>query len=143
MIFNTGAILLDVIVLAVVSKNSEGNYGYKLTQDVKSVIDISESTLYPVLRRLEKDNLLEAYDIKYGGRNRRYYKITIKGLVQLKFYYEEWMSYSLQVTKMFSDRIMTDTEFMSWMKELLEALPIEERESALIYYNKYFEDAGI
>ena len=50
MIFNTGAALLDAIVLAVVSKEEEGTYGYKITQDVRKAIDVSESTLYPVLR---------------------------------------------------------------------------------------------
>lgn len=55
MVFNTGAALLDAIVLAVVSKEPEGTYGYKITQDVRQVIELSESTLYPVLRRLQKD----------------------------------------------------------------------------------------
>ena len=54
MVFNTGAALLDAIVLAVVSMEDEGTYGYKITQDVRKVIDVSESTLYPVLRRLQK-----------------------------------------------------------------------------------------
>ena len=62
MVFNTGAALLDAIVLAVVSKEREGTYGYKITQDVRQVIDISESTLYPVLRRLLKDECLMVYD---------------------------------------------------------------------------------
>ena len=80
MVFNTGAALLDAIVLAVVSKESGGTYGYKITQDVRVAIDISESTLYPVLRRLQKDGCLEVYDMEFGGRNRRYYKITEAGL---------------------------------------------------------------
>ena len=79
MVFNTGAALLDAIVLAVVSRKAEGTYGYKITQDVREVIDISESTLYPVLRRLMKDECLEVYDLAIDGRNRRYYKITEKG----------------------------------------------------------------
>ena len=55
MVFNTGAALLDAIVLAVVSMDEDGTYGYKITQDVRQAIDISESTLYPVLRRLQRD----------------------------------------------------------------------------------------
>lgn len=47
MVFNTGAALLDAIVLSVVSKSAEGTYGYKITQDVRQAIEISESTLYP------------------------------------------------------------------------------------------------
>ena len=62
MVFNTGSALLDAIVLAAVSQEPEGTYGYKITQDVRKAIDISESTLYPVLRRLQKDNCLEVYD---------------------------------------------------------------------------------
>ena len=58
MVFNTGAALLDAIVLAVVSKEPEGTYGYKITQKVRQVIELSESTLYPVLRRLQKDECL-------------------------------------------------------------------------------------
>ena len=51
MVFNTGAALLDAIVLAVVSNDAEGTYGYKITQDVRQAIEISESTLYPVRSR--------------------------------------------------------------------------------------------
>lgn len=57
MVFNTGAALLDAIVLAIVSKEQDGTYGYKITQDVRSVLDVSESTLYPVLRRLQRMNV--------------------------------------------------------------------------------------
>lgn len=103
MVFNTGAALLDAIVLAVVSKEQEGTYGYKITQDVRKVIEISESTLYPVLRRLQKDDCLEVYDREYGGRNRRYYKITEKGRIQLHLYCQEWKSYSEKITKMFAE----------------------------------------
>lgn len=93
MIFNTGSALLDAIVLAVVSKEPDGTYGYKITQDVRTAIEISESTLYPVLRRLQKEECLEVYDLEFGGRNRRYYKITDKGMAQLRLYYVEWEVY--------------------------------------------------
>lgn len=101
MVFNTGAALLDAIVLAVVSKTSDGTYGYKITQDVREAIEISDSTLYPVLRRLQKDNCLEVYDMEFGGRNRRYYKVTSQGMIQLKLYQEEWKSYSKKINDMF------------------------------------------
>ena len=68
MVFNTGAALLDAIVLAVVSKEPEGTYGYKITQEVRQVIELSESTLYPVLRRLQKDDCLAVYDMECAGR---------------------------------------------------------------------------
>ena len=101
MVFNTGAALLDAIVLAVVSKESVGTYGYKITQDVRQVIEISESTLYPVLRRLQKDECLEVYDQQCGGRNRRYYKITDKGESHLALYKDEWIKYSQKIDLLF------------------------------------------
>lgn len=105
MVFNTGAALLDAIVLAVVSKENAGTYGYKITQDVRQVLDVSESTLYPVLRRLQKDECLETYDMEYGGRNRRYYKVTEKGMVQLNLYRMEWKSYSTKISTLFEGGI--------------------------------------
>lgn len=99
MTFTTGATLLDAVVLSIVSEELEGTYGYKITQDVQQVIDISESTLYPVLRRLQKNNFLDTYDRQYDGRNRRYYKITKEGEQKLEFYREEWDDYSGKITK--------------------------------------------
>ena len=101
MVFNTGAALLDAIVLAVVSRESQGTYGYKITQDVRQVLEVSESTLYPVLRRLQKDQCLEVYDMQFDGRNRRYYKVTDRGTAQLNLYREEWKVYSKKVSEIF------------------------------------------
>ena len=101
MVFNTGAALLDAIVLAVVSRESEGTYGYKITQDVRKAIEVSESTLYPVLRRLQKDECLEVYDRQFDGRNRRYYKVTDKGKAQLNLYMTEWKIYSGKINELF------------------------------------------
>lgn len=103
MVFNTGAALLDAIVLAVVSREPEGTYGYKITQDVRKVIEVSESTLYPVLRRLQKDDCLEVYDKECAGRNRRYYKITERGSAQLNLYQNEWKIYSRKISSMFEE----------------------------------------
>ena len=107
MVFNTGSALLDAIVLAVVSKDEEGTYGYKITQDVRKALDVSESTLYPVLRRLQKDDCLEVYDRECAGRNRRYYKITAAGEAQLGLYRSEWMDYSRKITAMFAGEELT------------------------------------
>ena len=89
--FNTGTTLLDAVVLSVVSR--EGTYGYKITQDVRTIIEVSESTLYPVLRRLQKDGFLETYDMEFQGRNRRYYKITSNGMILLDKYRNEWRNF--------------------------------------------------
>ena len=97
MVFTAGSVLLDAVVLSVVSR--EGSYGYKITQDVRSVMDVSESTLYPVLRRLQKDGCLETYDMEFQGRNRRYYKITSNGMIVLDKYRAEWLSFTDSVNK--------------------------------------------
>ena len=91
--------LLDGIVLAVVER--ESTYGYRITQDVQKVLDISESTLYPVLRRLMKDGCLTTYDQAYAGRNRRYYQITPTGRAQLAGYRAEWDAYTAKIDRLF------------------------------------------
>ena len=101
MIFNTGAALLDAIVLSVVAKEEdEGTYGYKITQDVRKGIDVSESTLYPVLRRLQKDECLETYDKQIDCRNRRYYRITGNGKNKLEMYRLEWIDYTKKINSL-------------------------------------------
>ncbi len=97
MVFQLGTSLLDACVLAILSDGD--TYGYVLTQNVKKVIDISESTLYPVLRRLQKENYLSTYDMQFQGRNRRYYKITDVGMDALKKYIENWNLYKNEVDK--------------------------------------------
>lgn len=92
MTFNTGATLLDALVLSAVSQKD--TYGYKITQDVRAVVEVSESTLYPVLRRLQKDGHLAAYDQEYAGRNRRYYTITQEGEKHLALCREAWLEYN-------------------------------------------------
>ena len=106
MVFNTGAALLDAIVLAVVSREAEGTYGYKITQDVRGAIDVSESTLYPVLRRLQKDGCLVVYDRQFDVRNRRYYKVTERGRDQLEIYRTEWKEYSLKISNLFEGGVI-------------------------------------
>jgi len=74
--------LLDVCVLA--SLIEEDGYGYKLLQDTQDVVQISESTLYPILRRLKTAQCLSSYSLEHQGRLRKYYKITPKGHQQVE-----------------------------------------------------------
>lgn len=99
MAFSVSASLMDAVVLAVVAK--DGTYGYKITQDVRTVMELSESTLYPVLRRLQKEHFLETYDQEFQGRNRRYYRITTKGREKLAEYLEEWEKYKQKLDSIF------------------------------------------
>lgn len=91
MAFPISAGLLDALVLSVVADGD--TYGYRITQQIRGAMDMSESTLYPVLRRLQRDDCLETYDKEYMGRNRRYYKVTPKGNSQLALYQQEWLLY--------------------------------------------------
>ena len=97
MVFQIGSALLDACVLSALEY--EDLYGYALTQRVKEVVDISESTLYPVLRRLLRENYLITYDQPFNGRNRRYYKLTEIGNRQLMFYRNEWIIYKSKIDK--------------------------------------------
>lgn len=97
MLFNTGSALLDAVVLSVVSAEAEGTYGYRITQDVRQALEVSESALYPVLRRLQTNGLLETYDQEFSGRNRRYYRLTSKGQEELANYRKDWREYCAKV----------------------------------------------
>jgi PadR family transcriptional regulator PadR len=95
MLFQIGATLLDACVLSVLRK--EDTYGYILTQTLRDTIEISESTLYPVLRRLQKEDCLSAYDVQWQGRNRRYYTITEKGRARVCEYAGAWSDFKGRV----------------------------------------------
>ncbi len=79
--------LLDACVLRILTEGD--TYGYKLTQEVTGLMDVSESSLYPVLRRLEAQGLLETYSAEHSGRLRRYYRITEAGVRRLIEYRSE------------------------------------------------------
>ena len=91
MAFKIESNLLDACALAILNRGD--TYGYEITQEMKRGIDISESTLYPVLRRLQQDKLCFTYDQPYQGRNRRYYSITEAGQAKLEEYRKTWTEY--------------------------------------------------
>ena len=80
--------LLDVCVLAAIK--SEDSYGYQIIKDMKPFVEISESTLYPILRRLENAKLLTVRTAEYNGRLRKYFSITPAGLARIDDFKEEW-----------------------------------------------------
>ncbi|MCL2094674.1 PadR family transcriptional regulator [Candidatus Saccharibacteria bacterium] len=90
--------LLEAFVLA--SLRQEDAYGYSLTQSIKQTLDVSESTLYPVMRRLETEGCLATYDQPHNGRNRRYYKITEIGLAKYKICLKDWEIFRQKVDKL-------------------------------------------
>ena len=98
MAFKIESSLLDACALAILHRGD--TYGYEITQEMKKAIVVSESTLYPVLRRLQKDGLCRTYDQPYQGRNRRYYQITPKGEEQLRDYRKQWDDYRNAIQKL-------------------------------------------
>ena len=80
--------LLDICVLA--AMQNEDTYGYKLIKDVSPYIAISESTLYPILKRLETAKCVTVYAVEHNGRLRKYYAITDEGRRRITAFLEEW-----------------------------------------------------
>ena len=80
--------LLDVCVLAAIK--GEDSYGYKIIKDMKPYIELSESTLYTILKRLEIGNMLTVRTAQHGGRLRKYYHITEEGISRIEDFKEEW-----------------------------------------------------
>lgn len=80
--------LLEVCVLAAIK--DEPSYGYKIIKDMKPYMEMSESTLYTILKRLELSKMLTVTSSEYGGRLRKYYHITRAGLGRIEDFKEEW-----------------------------------------------------
>ena len=80
--------LLDVCVLAAIK--NEDSYGYKIIKDLKPYIELSESTLYTILKRLENANMLTVKSVEHDGRLRKYYSITKEGIKRIEDFKSEW-----------------------------------------------------
>lgn len=80
--------LLETCVLTVLSNGD--SYGYKIIKDISPYLKISESTLYPILRRLENNNYVDVYSVEHNSRLRKYYKITEEGYAKIKEFIRDW-----------------------------------------------------
>ena len=80
--------LLDICVLAAIQ--NEPSYGYKIIKDMRQYIELSESTLYTILKRLESTNMLTVQTAEHGGRLRKYYQITPNGIQRIEEFKEDW-----------------------------------------------------
>ncbi|MBR6515380.1 MAG: PadR family transcriptional regulator [Bacilli bacterium] len=80
--------ILDVCVLKAIK--NEDSYGYKIIKDLSAFIELSESTLYTILKRLETNNMLIVRNVEHDGRIRKYYHITNIGLKRLEDFKMEW-----------------------------------------------------
>lgn len=80
--------LLEICVLAAVDRKD--SYGYQIIREIENCVEISESTLYPILRRLEAAQLLSVYSVEHNGRLRKYYRITDQGRLRLAEFESDW-----------------------------------------------------
>ncbi|AKC64736.1 PadR family transcriptional regulator [Bacillus altitudinis] len=80
--------LLEFCVLAVLKKGD--SYGYQMIKDMSHCIEISESTLYPILKRLEQNNYVETYSQEHNSRLRKYYRMTTSGREHMAQFLAEW-----------------------------------------------------
>ena len=91
MYYPVSALLIEFLILSIV--DTQDSYGYEISQTIKIVADIKESTLYPILKKLEKAGYVTTYSQEFQGRKRKYYSITESGKEQLIFLHGEWDSY--------------------------------------------------
>ncbi|OOM73631.1 transcriptional regulator PadR-like family protein [Clostridium puniceum] len=80
--------LLEVCILAVLKKGD--SYGYQIIKDISECIEISESTLYPILKRLEANGYVETYSVEHNSRLRKYYQITLSGKKHIEDFLYDW-----------------------------------------------------
>ena len=80
--------ILEACILAALL--SEDSYGYRIIKEIKPYLEISESTLYPILRRLEEARMLTVQSTAHNGRLRKYYHITELGRKRIRDFEEEW-----------------------------------------------------
>lgn len=91
MYFPVSALLIEYLILTIV--DTQDSYGYEISQTIKMVADIKESTLYPILKKLKKAGFVTTYTQEYQGRKRKYYSITESGKEQMQYLNKEWLSY--------------------------------------------------
>ena len=106
MYFPTSSILIEFLILAIIDR--EDSYGYEISQTIKLAANIKESTLYPILKKLEKAGYMTTYSQEYQGRKRKYYSITQEGKEQLQFLNEEWLTYKETLDGIVEGRLRHD-----------------------------------
>ena len=106
MYFPTSSTLIEFLILAILE--SEDSYGYEISQTIKLIANIKESTLYPILKKLEKNRYLITYSQEYQGRKRKYYSLTPEGRKQLNILKREWELYTATVNGIIEGSIRHD-----------------------------------
>ena len=106
MYFPTSSALIEFLILAVLERGD--SYGYEISQTIKLITNIKESTLYPILKKLEASGFLTTYSRGFQGRMRKYYSLTNRGVEQLVTLKEEWTLYTDTVNGIIEGSIRHD-----------------------------------
>lgn len=106
MYYPVSSVLIEFLILSLVEQ--QDSYGYEISQTIKLVADIKESTLYPILKKLEKAGYISSYSQEFQGRKRKYYTITPAGQDHLSFLHEEWQAYKKQIDDIIEGRTHDD-----------------------------------
>lgn len=106
MYFPTSSALIEFLILAVLEQGD--SYGYEISQTIKLIANIKESTLYPILKKLEASGFLTTYSREFQGRMRKYYSLTNRGVEQLVTLKEEWTLYTETVNGIIEGSIHHD-----------------------------------
>lgn len=102
MYYPVSSVLIEFLILSLVEQ--QDSYGYEISQTIKLVADIKESTLYPILKKLEKAGYMTNYTQEFQGRKRKYYTITPTGRSHLPFLRDEWQAYKDQIDAIIEGR---------------------------------------
>ena len=103
MYFPTSSALIEFLILAVLEQDD--SYGYEISQTIKLIANIKESTLYPILKKLQSAGYLTTYSQEYQGRKRKYYSLTEEGKAQIAYLSNEWQIYKDTVDGIIEGRI--------------------------------------
>jgi len=106
MYFPTSSALIEFLILAVLEQGD--SYGYEISQTIKLIANIKDSTLYPILKKLEASGFLTTYSREFQGRMRKYYSLTNRGVEQLVTLKEEWTLYTETVNGIIEGSIRHD-----------------------------------
>lgn len=104
MYYPVSSLMIECLILSVIEKHD--SYGYEISQTVKLVASIKESTLYPILKRMESSGYVQTYKEDYQGRTRKYYSITAAGREQLEFLKREWVAYRNMIDAIIDGRLL-------------------------------------
>ncbi len=122
MIYPLNPALMELLVLAMICQKD--SYGYQISQQMKAVSNLKDSTLYPVLRRLAENHCVTIYDQQFQGRNRKYYRITETGKQQKEFLEQEWKEHVKAILE-----ILENSDPAKDQENLVSSDPVKDQEN--------------